>query len=600
MKCMYVFLGMMLMGAVCASERPAFGPVEQSAPPALPVPERIYEGGLSQTKTYMHQFVESPDGTKYTFRYFPGENQPEGAKGENAGGDPCEIWICNRDLTGHDKAFTSPKSEGGHGSDVIVWVTDDIIYYAGLSYQISTGRILWQFEGSGSQVPLARNHPVNANKLYVGIRGNGEPDGHSDDTSAGSEDKGWYWLDPSSATKPELHLVSDMKNLVQHYGGSWENAEATYIHQNPSDTKLHVVVYDREKRKEFAFILNAKDGSIHSYLGPNGVGHCHNGHVLWVDDETLMAGNQHPGLFDLQGSLIRRLAGRGEGNHISISPDGKWWVADTHQQHDARLYRFGSNQSVVISGDVKFSDMHPSFSRCGRHVFVQGKRSAEPHMGVYRIDVSGIKENFDAYFDANISGQTTTRNVLNDGSSMTQAIPTPGAVDWALWQGLGSPAQRHAAGNAIGELQAIGTPGINSTWDFISYAWSADGAPNESSLEYPAGLSSGEGVDPGVGYAVDITLPAETGRLTFWGVTRLNENKLILEDANGTTLYTTSYRNSDQQWDVTAFTIDWMNVVPDTKVTLKWVSDATFNTARRIGLAGLMVESDWTWRTFDE
>ena len=50
--------------------------------------------------------------------------------------------------------------------------------------------------------------------------------------------------------------------------------------------------------------MSAKDGSIHSYLGPNGVGHCHNGHVLWVDDETLMAGNQHPGLFDLQGSVL--------------------------------------------------------------------------------------------------------------------------------------------------------------------------------------------------------------------------------------------------------------------------------------------------------
>ena len=36
----------------------------------LPVPERIYSGTKSQTKTYMHQFVESPDGTKYAFRYF--------------------------------------------------------------------------------------------------------------------------------------------------------------------------------------------------------------------------------------------------------------------------------------------------------------------------------------------------------------------------------------------------------------------------------------------------------------------------------------------------------------------------------------------------
>ena len=356
----------------------------------LPKPVRIYAGAKSQTKTYMHQFVGSPDGTLYTFRYFPGENQPHGAKGKDSGGDPCEVWLCKSDLTGHYKAFTSPKSEGGHGSDVIVWVTDDLIYYAGLSYQVSTSKVLWQFDGSDPELPLARSAAVNPNKLYVGIRGHGEPDGHSSTQGAGSAAKGWYWLDPSSPTKPQLHLVSDMKGLVGFYGGSWANAEATYIHQNPSDTKLHVVVYDRKKRQEYAFILNAEDGSVHSYLGPNGKGHCHNGHVVWVDDETLFAGNQHPGLFDLEGKLIERSAGRGQGNHISISPDRKWWVGDTHKEHVVRLYRFGSMDSVVISGDVRYDNHHPSFSRDGKYVFFQGENPSEPHMGVYRVDVSGI------------------------------------------------------------------------------------------------------------------------------------------------------------------------------------------------------------------
>jgi len=356
----------------------------------LPAPERIYSGIKSQTKTYMHQFVDSPDGTTYAFRYFPGDDQPQGAKGKNAGGSPCEIWLCKSDLTGHYKAFTSPKSEGGHGSDVIVWVTDDLIYYAGLSYRVSTREVLWQFGGSASQVPLARNYAVNPNKLYVGIRGNGEPDGHSGSEDAGAEAKGWYWIDPSSLTKPQLHLVSDMKDLVQHYGGSWENAEATYIYQNPGDTKLYVVVYDRKQRQEYAFILNAKDGSAETYLGPNGVGRCHNGHVLWFDDNTLFAGNQHPGLFDLKGALINRPAGKGQGNHISISPDKRWWVADIHKEHVVRLYKFGSTDSVVISGNVKYDNHHPSFSRDGKYVFFQGKKPDEPHMGVYRVDVSGI------------------------------------------------------------------------------------------------------------------------------------------------------------------------------------------------------------------
>ena len=363
----------------------------------LPKPERIYSGTKSQTKTYMHQFVDSPDGTKYAFRYFPGENQPQSAKGENAGGDPCEIWLCKSDLTGHYKAFTSPLSEGGHGSDVIVWVNDDLIYYAGLSYQISTGKILWQFAGSDGEVPLARCHPVNPHKLYVGIRGDVEPHWNSSSKCTDLGNKGWYWLDPTSPTKPELHLVTDMKDLVKYYNGQWEDAEATYIHQNPSDTKLHVVVYDSRKRQEFAFILNAEDGSIHSYLGPNDIGRCHNGHVLWLDDKTLFAGNQHPGLFNLKGKVIKRPAGRGQGNHISISPDKKWWVGDIHLEHVVRLYRFGSRDSVVISGEVKYDNHHPSFSRDGKYVFFQGKKPSEPHMGVYRVDVSSITEKVSSY-----------------------------------------------------------------------------------------------------------------------------------------------------------------------------------------------------------
>ena len=181
-----------------------------------------------------------------------------------------------------------------------------------------------------------------------------------------------------------------MKNLVKYYKGSWEKAEATYINQNPSDTKLHVVVYDRKKRKEFAFILNAEDGSVHSYLGPNGVGRCHNGHVLWFDDRTLFAGNQHPGIFDLMGKLINRVAGKGQGNHISVSPDRKWWVGDIHREHVVRLYKFGSGDSVVISGNERYDNHHPSFSRDGKYVFFQGKKPDEPHMGVYRVDVSSI------------------------------------------------------------------------------------------------------------------------------------------------------------------------------------------------------------------
>ncbi len=336
-------------------------------------PVKIYSGSKSQTKTYMHGFVDSPDSSKYAFRYFPGTEQPTGRGGR---AKPCEIWICNSDLTGHCKAFTSPIVELGHGSDSICWVGNDRIYYVGVAYQLSTRKVLWQFTGPRRQRPRSGGEPVGTNRLYVSIRE--DPD-----------KKGYYWLDPSSESYPSLHLVTDLKNLVGYYGGSHKNAHATYIYRNPGNTKLYVVLYDGTKSPpEFAFVLNL-DGSVHSYLGPRRKGYPATGHVTWYDDTSLFSGNANTGRFDLNGNLIERLAEPRFGQHLTISPDRKWWVAD---HGPLRLYRYGiKDKYTVINGSVKnFGDFHPSFSRDGKYVFFQGKESSEAYQGVFRVDISAI------------------------------------------------------------------------------------------------------------------------------------------------------------------------------------------------------------------
>jgi hypothetical protein len=351
-------------------------------------PQRIFSGEKSQTKTYMHQFVDSPNGRSYAFRYFPGAVQPRAAKGPHASGRPCEIWTCRSDLTGHQKAFDSPKYETGHGSDVIVWVTDEILYYAGICYDLRLKKERWRFAGKEAHLPLAKDGPVHPHKMYVSVRGDGRVVADAKSQGAASlPSKGWYWIDPLSATLPKLHLVCDMKSLVAHYGGDWENAEATYISPSPDDRYLHVVVYDRKRAQEYGFILHAHDGSFFHDLGPNDKGRCSNGHVLWYDRATLMAGNQHAALFDCKGKVLRRIAPPKQGNHLSLSPDKQWWVGDSDDRQEVRLYRMGSQESVVISGDVVYDNHHPSFSRDGRYVFFQGKRPHERHMGVYRVDI---------------------------------------------------------------------------------------------------------------------------------------------------------------------------------------------------------------------
>lgn len=54
-------------------------------------PIKISQGDLWATKTYVHDFVESPDGTKVLYRYFPKpNNQPPNLTDMSHG---VRVWI---------------------------------------------------------------------------------------------------------------------------------------------------------------------------------------------------------------------------------------------------------------------------------------------------------------------------------------------------------------------------------------------------------------------------------------------------------------------------------------------------------------------------
>jgi rhamnogalacturonan endolyase len=216
-----------------------------------------------------------------------------------------------------------------------------------------------------------------------------------------------------------------------------------------------------------------------------------------------------------------------------------------------------------------------------RYVFLDSRENGNPNVSQLRIKTPGVE----------FTGrQVTQADVADTGSSILVDIANIGATDWAVWRNtIGAPSQQRSAASAIGDLQAVGSPGGPNAWEFMSFSWGSLGAPTAGSTGYAAGVSSQSPVTAGEGYRVDVTLPQATGTITFWGVTRNARNVLSIEDENGELLYTASHQLDASQWDVTTFTLDWTGAADGQVVSLKWLYDGV-GASPHVGLAGISVD----------
>jgi hypothetical protein len=343
-----------------------------------PRPVKVPTGDLTATKTYVHNFVESPDGSRLLYREFA---DPEGPfKNVTA------MRMCRSDLTDHVTLFDIPygERESIHGSESMVWLNDDRFYYNGMLYSTAERRIVWRIDNTvePSREISAWTFPARG-LLFVNIR-----------TGSNS---GFYTLDPYTDTVPEPKLWIGRDTLKPYIGGNPDLYNFTYIFLSPGGKRVFFDLY--HNGCEHGFTANA-DGSGIVKLGTTMNRTVPwNGHTIWFDDDWLI----HPSgretdeyldgftrMCDWQGKRSRIISGRS--NHITISPDRKW-VAVDDCYGDMKLYPFGSVDAVAQltvpemqggPGDIRHA--HPSFSRDSRRVYYMAKHAGTT--SVFYSDVS--------------------------------------------------------------------------------------------------------------------------------------------------------------------------------------------------------------------
>jgi hypothetical protein len=339
---------------------------------------KVSQGDLWATKTYMNDYVESPDGKKLLYRYFANpSSQPAGRTGKAIG---AQMWMCGPDGGSPVKLFDILNvglwNELGHGSDSMIWIDNDRFYYNGILYQVGKSAVLWKLQNpvDSAVPPNAWSNQVGG-KLFVNIR-------------TGSN-AGYYWINPLSATEPSLNPVIDAVKMKPYLGGDPSAYQFTYIKLSQGGSYIFFVMY--VNGIEYGFTSKA-DGTEIAPLGNNNNTLLpFNGHTIWFDDARII----YPSYADHTTKTCDRFGSdqvtvAGSSNHITLSPDKKW-IATDDGNYTVRLYLLGNNYEVanLMSMETRgvTTDPHPSFSRDSKRVYFTGKYG-EKSAAMYYTDVS--------------------------------------------------------------------------------------------------------------------------------------------------------------------------------------------------------------------
>jgi len=344
-------------------------------------PIKISQGDLWATKTYVHDFVESPDGSKILYRYFPkSDNQPPNLTDMNHG---AQMWMCAADGSNHRMLFEIPLvwRESGHGSESMVWLDNDRFYYNGILFSTFENRIVWFLPN-----PVDERREISAwsfparKKLFINIR-----------TGLNA---GYYWIDPYGDNVPELHPVIGRDEMLTLLGGDSSTYQFTYIFLSTGGSHLYFVMYFNNREWGFT---SKEDGTDIVPVGNNDMRlKPWNGHTIWFDDDHLV----YPCYPEAVAKYCDRFGNDqtvvgGKSNHITVSPDKKWLVSDSFSV--VRLFRYGSTEVVAELmtdaekplPDSKFHT-HPSFSRDSKRIYFIGRNGALA--AVYCADISSFPE----------------------------------------------------------------------------------------------------------------------------------------------------------------------------------------------------------------
>jgi len=329
------------------------------------LPVRVGSEGFNSTFSYYNTTPESPDGSKIAYVKLLAETKED--RSEQV---PAEIWICNSDLSNHQKVVSLNPLQVHNGA-MVQWLDNQCFAYEDDSIRVAnlSGQSLIK------AVDGKMGHETHSGKILY---------------SANAEETNYstiYEYDIKKQQVKQLGDAMDFADLVNHFDTTdfiaTEKWSIGHLQYSPDGSKIAFRLNVGPKNEKFKHLvtMDINGDNVH-YFGPKPM------HFSWFDNESIMGhDNQiddgYPNdksvrRWDQQGKVIETLGG--PGNHLGVSFDRKLYASESwYGTTPVIMSVFKKGQSNAYLQDTVSLDAHttwtlayhtnPSFSRDGKRVY---------------------------------------------------------------------------------------------------------------------------------------------------------------------------------------------------------------------------------------
>lgn len=342
--------------------------------------------------------VESPDGTRIIYARKADLTKPE-----------TEIWICNRDLSGHKKVFDVLC--GNHNGPSATFITNSLIVFRDSADGLASFRIMDADTGEIKHKILAKEshcaengkYPFSVSQEYLGKN----PDYPEIDKC------GIYTLDIKTNKIECVMTEQEILDMVRAHGFTPNKytASVSHVQLNPSATSV-MMRLGVEECPVFGALGCIDIDTRKTHIIPDKPVH-----QLWFDDNTYMATRQfNKGKhIEMETSYIARFSKDGEeleilggiSNHMDASRDRHFFAGDRCYPEFAPnvyLYRRGDKNAIAVF-EIPQDEYttwklqvhpNPSFSRDGSRLYFNRQKKTKD--GQYKTeavfaDISSVVKN---------------------------------------------------------------------------------------------------------------------------------------------------------------------------------------------------------------
>ena len=329
------------------------------------LPILVGQEDFNSTFSYYNTTPESPDGSKIAYVKLLAETKEN--RSELVSG---EIWICDSDLSNHQKVVSLNPLQVHNGARV-QWLDNQSFAYEDDSIRVAnlSGQSLIK------AVDGRMGHETHSGKILYAA--NAEKTNYST----------IYEYDISKQQVSELGDVMDFTDLVNHFDTTDfiepEKWRILHLQYNPGGSKIAFRLDVGPKNEKFKYLvtMDINSENVH-YFGPKPM------HFSWYDNESIMAhdnqiddgwaNDKSARRWNQQGKVLETLAG--PGNHLGVSFDRKLYASESwYGTTPVIISVFKKGQSNAYWKDTVSLDAHttwtlghhtnPSFSRDGKRVY---------------------------------------------------------------------------------------------------------------------------------------------------------------------------------------------------------------------------------------